>query len=53
MMQRMTALTCLAALAAMQPVAVHGSCRIDWIDFDKADGTPEFDGCELSVGWKF
>lgn len=34
-------------------VAVHGSYRIDWIDFDNADGTPEFDGFELSVGWKF
>lgn len=34
-------------------VAVHGSYRIDWIDFDSADGTPSFDGFELSVGWKF
>ena len=23
------------------------------IDFDNADGTPDFDGFELSVGWKF
>ena len=34
-------------------VAVHGSYRIDWIDFDNADGTPDFDGFELSLGWKF
>jgi opacity protein-like surface antigen len=34
-------------------VAVHASYRIDWIDFDQADGTPSFDGFELSVGWKF
>jgi opacity protein-like surface antigen len=33
--------------------AIHGSYRIDWIDFDQADGTPDFDGFELSVGWKF
>jgi opacity protein-like surface antigen len=33
--------------------AVHASYRIDWIDFDKADGTPDFDGFDLSVGWKF
>jgi len=24
-----------------------------WIDFDQADDTPDFDGFELSVGWKF
>lgn len=34
-------------------VAVHGSYRINWIDFDTADGTPSFDGFELSIGWKF
>lgn len=34
-------------------VAVHASYRIDWIDFGEADGTPSFDGFELSVGWKF
>ena len=34
-------------------LAVHASYRIDWIDFDQADGTPEFDGFELSVGFKF
>jgi len=34
-------------------VAVHGAYRIDWIDFDKAKGTPDFDGFELSFGWKF
>ena len=34
-------------------LAVHGSYRISWIDFDQADGTPDFDGFELSVGWKF
>ena len=34
-------------------VAVHGSYRINWIDFDQADGTPEFDGFQLSLGWKF
>ena len=34
-------------------VAVHGSYRINWIDFDNAKGTPDFDGFQLSVGWKF
>lgn len=34
-------------------VAVHGSYRLSWIDFDKAKGTPDFDGFQLSVGWKF
>jgi opacity protein-like surface antigen len=33
--------------------AVHASYRIDWIDFDKSDGTPDFDGFDLSIGWKF
>lgn len=33
--------------------AVHASYRIDWIDLDKADGTPDFDGFDLSIGWKF
>jgi opacity protein-like surface antigen len=33
--------------------AVHASYRMDWIDFSEADGTPSFDGFELSVGWKF
>jgi opacity protein-like surface antigen len=34
-------------------LAIHASYRIDWIDFDKADGTPDFDGFDLSVGFKF
>ena len=34
-------------------VAVHGAYRINWIDFDKAKGTPDFDGFQLSFGWKF
>lgn len=34
-------------------LAVHGSYRINWIDFSEADGTPDFDGFELSIGWKF
>jgi opacity protein-like surface antigen len=25
-------------------IAVHGSYRINWIDFDNADSTPDFDG---------
>lgn len=33
--------------------AVHGSYRINWIDFEHADGTPDVDGFELSIGWKF
>ena len=33
--------------------ALKASYRIDWIDFDQAEGTPDFDGFELSVGWKF
>ena len=32
---------------------VLGSYRINWIDFDQAEGTPDFDGIELSFGWKF
>jgi opacity protein-like surface antigen len=34
-------------------VAVHGSYRINWIEFDEAKSAPEFDGFQLSVGWKF
>jgi opacity protein-like surface antigen len=34
-------------------IAVHASYRIDWIDFDQADGTPDFDGFDLGVGFKF
>jgi len=34
-------------------LAVKGSYRMTWIDFDKAEGTPDFDGFTLSVGWKF
>jgi len=34
-------------------VAAHASYRINWIDFDQADGTPDFDGFELGVGFKF
>ena len=33
--------------------AVHGSYRVTWLDLDNAEGTPDFDGFELSVGWKF
>jgi len=33
--------------------AIHASYRINWIDFDEAKSTPDFDGFELSVGWKF
>jgi opacity protein-like surface antigen len=34
-------------------VSVRASYRINWIDFKQASGTPDFDGFELSVGWKF
>lgn len=34
-------------------VSVRASYRIDWIDFEQAEGTPDFDGFELSVGWRF
>ena len=34
-------------------LAVHGSYRINWIDFDQAEGTPDFDGFELRVGWRW
>ena len=34
-------------------LAVKGSYRMTWIDFDNAEGTPDFDGFTLSVGWKF
>jgi opacity protein-like surface antigen len=33
--------------------AVHASYRVTWIDLDNAKGTPDFDGFEVSVGWKF
>ena len=33
-------------------LAVHGSCRIHWVDSDEADGTPGFDGFEMSIDWK-
>jgi opacity protein-like surface antigen len=33
--------------------AVHASYRVTWIDLDNAEGTPDFDGVEVSVGWKF
>jgi opacity protein-like surface antigen len=33
--------------------AIHGSYRVTWVDLDNADGTPDFDGFEVSVGWKF
>ena len=34
-------------------LAVKGSYRMTWIDFDQAEGTPDFDGFTLSVAWKF
>lgn len=34
-------------------LAVHASYRIDWIDFEEAQGTPDFDGFDLSIGFKF
>jgi opacity protein-like surface antigen len=34
-------------------VAVHGSYRINWIEISEANSAPEFDGFQLSVGWKF
>jgi len=34
-------------------LAVKGSYKMTWIDFEKADGTPDFDGFTLSVAWKF
>jgi opacity protein-like surface antigen len=33
--------------------AIHASYRIDWIDIEQADGTPDFDGFDLSLGFKF
>jgi opacity protein-like surface antigen len=33
--------------------SIHGSYRVTWVDLDNADGTPDFDGFELSVGWRF
>ena len=33
--------------------AVNGSYKMTWIDFDQANGTPDFDGFTLSVAWKF
>ena len=33
--------------------AVHASYRVTWIDFSQAKGTPDIDGFEISIGWKF
>ena len=33
--------------------AVHGSYRVTWVDIDRATSTPQFDGFQLSLGWKF
>jgi opacity protein-like surface antigen len=33
--------------------AVHASYRMTWIEFDNATSTPDMDGFEISVGWKF
>ena len=33
--------------------AVHASYRMTWIEFHEADSPPDFDGFEVSVGWKF
>jgi opacity protein-like surface antigen len=34
-------------------IAVHGSYRVTWVDLDQATSTPQFDGFQLSLGWKF
>ena len=34
-------------------LAVHGSYRVTWVDIDQATSTPQFDGFQLSLGWKF
>ena len=36
-----------------ETIALHGSYRVSWIDFKEAKGTPDFDGFQLSFGWKF
>ena len=36
-----------------ETIALHGSYRMTWIDFEEAKGTPDFDGFQLSFGWKF
>lgn len=33
--------------------AIHASYRVTWVDLDNARGTPDFQGFELSVGWRF
>lgn len=33
--------------------SVNGSYRITWIDFEQAQSTPDFDGFQLSLGWRF
>jgi len=34
-------------------LAVHGSYRVTWVDIEQATSTPQFDGFQLSLGWKF
>src|SRR5688572_14433140 len=34
-------------------LALRGSYRIMWVDVENASGTPDMDGFELSLGWKF
>ena len=34
-------------------LAVHGSYRVTWVDIEQATSTPQFDGFQLSIGWKF
>ena len=33
--------------------AVHASYRMNWMDQDKASGTPSMDEFDLMIGWKF
>lgn len=34
-------------------LAVHGSYRMTWMELDQATSTPDIDGFQLSIGWKF
>ena len=34
-------------------LAADGAYKMKWIGFDNANGTPQYDGFQLNVGWKF
>ena len=34
-------------------IFADGSYNMKWVSFDNADGTPQYDGFQMNVGWKF